>query len=173
MNELKQMINEYSELIRDNEHLNNEIELLNKKSVEDCLEDNELWISYSDSEKQAKRILTLRIIRKTEGYDKGVFELEERVTDLYETIENALLRLNENHSEILILRLRVFLLLVKHKINCCRDLRKVKDFYLQELQVIITDCINSDKEKFFIEVINILYLEFKLFKTQQALNFKQ
>lgn len=170
MIELNELIPKYSQLIDGNKNLLYELEWLKEKSEEKCEENNKDWIRLSDNEKKIKRILLLKAMRKTEGYNNGIFELEERVIDLYETIGNLLMTLNDDSSEFLIIRLKVFLLLVKRIINCNRDIRKVNDFYLKELQSVITDCVNSNLESYFIETINISYLEFKLYKIQQVLN---
>jgi hypothetical protein len=143
MIELNKMILKYSELTKNNKSLSNEIAFLEKISKEYCTETNEEWIRLSDNEKKIKRILLLKTFRKTEGYHNGVFEIEERIIDLYEAIENVLIKLNVGASEFLIIRLQVYLLLIKKIINCNRDIRKVKDFYLKELQSIISDCVNS------------------------------
>lgn len=172
METMNDLLTMYSLFCDGNEKLSQEKKWLNEKYFQKYQTSDDNWNSLGDKEKQIKRIKDFLSYRKTKGYHDGVFELEERVIDLYESIESCFSKLSNDISELEI-RLKAHLLLVKKTINCYRDIRNVKDFFLNELQSVIIDCINSNKENYFVEGVNVLYLDIKLIVVQQLLNKQQ
>ena len=160
MEKWNELMNRYSQICNSDKLLA-EWKWLNEKYSQICLETDSYWIDYSDKEKQLKRIKASIQFKKTKRYDDGIFRLEECVIDLYETIETCLFKLNSFPSDLLDIRLKAYLLLIKKTINCYRDIRAVKDCYLSELRQVIIDCLNSDREDYFIDNVNVLYLDSK------------
>ncbi|WP_375604920.1 hypothetical protein [Flavobacterium davisii] len=127
------------------------------------LDDDISWNSLTEMEKQIKRLLRSKIIRKSTNYTIDFFRYEECVIDLYEAVINCSHKLNLSPKKsIQITKLKAYLYLTKRNINSYKDVRKIKDFYFYRLKSLIYECLNCSLEKYFIEEINILYLESKL-----------
>lgn len=153
--------------------LKDEFKFLDKNYslVIDNVDDN--WDNLNNNEKQIKRLYLSKMAKKTENYNKGVFKYEESIIDLYESIISCLNKLNSDKSEnINSIRLKAHLCLLQKNINRFRDPRKIDDFNYEQLNLVINDCLNSNFEKYFIENINILYLQNKLEVIRSLLNTK-
>ena len=161
METMKDLLTRYIAFCDENEKLSQEKKWLDETYFQAHPINDDEWDSLGDTKKQLKRIKYSIAYRKTKGYHDGIFEPEERVIDLYESLESCFSKLSNDSSE-LGTRLKAHLLLVKNTINRCRDVREIKDFYLNELRSVIIDCMNSNQENYFIEDVNILYLKIKL-----------
>lgn len=146
----------------DSEILLNEQRWLKEKYIQSFDQTDVTWENYSDKEKQVRRIKFLIQMKKTENYESDFFKMEESIIDLYEAIESCLNNLNSTSDNLLEIKLTAYLLLIKKLINRHKDPRKNKDFYLSELRKTIKDCLNSEKEDYFISDVNILYLDCKV-----------
>lgn len=162
------LLTKYSTFCTGNEKLSQEKKWLDETYFQVHPINDDDWNSLGDADKQLKRIKYSTAYRKTKGFYIGIFELEERVIDLYESIESCYGKLGSTFS-VLEIRLKAHLLLVKKTINRYRDVREIKDFYLNELRSVIIDCMDTNEENYFIENVNILYLKIKL---EDALNYQ-
>jgi hypothetical protein len=161
METMTDLLSRYSTFLDKNEKLAQEKKWLDETYFQTHPINDDDWNSLEDENKQLKRIKYSTAYRKTPGFYIGIFELEERVLDLYESIESCYDKLGVNLS-VLAIRLRAHLLLVKKTINRYRDVREINDFYLNELRSVIIDCMDTNEENYFIEDVNILYLKIKL-----------
>ncbi|SHL18191.1 hypothetical protein [Flavobacterium chilense] len=124
---------------------------------------DENWNNLTNTQKQIKRLYWSKMARKTDSYNKQGFNYEESIIDLYESSISCLNKLNSNKVEnIHSVRLKAHLCLLQKNINRYKDSRKIDSFNYEQLKSVIYDCLNSNLEKYFIENINILYLENKL-----------
>jgi hypothetical protein len=161
METMKDLLIRYTAFCDENEKLSQEKKWLEETYFQLHPINDDDWNSLGDKNKQLKRIKYSTAYRKTKGFYIGIFELEERVIDLYESIESCYGKLGSNFS-VLGIRLKAHLLLVEKTINRYRDIREIKDFFLNELRSVIIDCMNTNEENYFIEDVNILYLRIKL-----------
>lgn len=83
---------------------------------------------------------------------------------MYEVIEYSLDKLIDIDDDVLIIRLKFYLYLVKWVINSYRNVWFVKNFFLLEFKNVIFYCLNVVNVMYFIEKINIFYLEYKVEK---------
>jgi hypothetical protein len=140
-----------------------EILWLKKQFNQTSLDEDINWNKLSDKEKQIKRIIRSKIIKKSIHYDIDFFRYEESIIDLYEAINSCLKTVDDcNFNNLTVVRLKAHLCLIKKTINRFKDTRQVKNLFLKELKTVIYYCLNGDMEMYFIEEVNILYLESKL-----------
>jgi hypothetical protein len=117
------ILSKYNQFSKESKQLIIESEWLNDKFNRSCDVTDLNWAGYTEKEKRIRRIKDSKLYKKTEGYDRGIFELEEAVIDLYESINCSVCKLNNSFSDILSTRLLAHLLLLKKTINCYRDVR--------------------------------------------------
>lgn len=169
----KQVVEEYQTFIDAIPSLVNELSWLEKKHASTIANDDLDWSKLSEDAKRIKRIFWSKMAKKTEGYDDGFYRFEESIIDLYESIIAVLDRIQFFNAEHLqVTRLRAHLCLVKSTINAFKDVRKIESLYFEQLQVVIQYCLNSDLEDYFIQEVNILYLESKIEIVRRLMNKK-
>lgn len=155
--------NGYILLADDTNKLKNEFKLLDKNYSLTADDIDENWNKLTNNEKQIKRLYWSKMEKKTQNYNNGEFEYEESVINLYESIISCFNKLHSNNAEsIHSVRLKAHLCVLQKNINRYKDPRKIDNFNYERLKSVIYDCLNSNLEKYFIEDINILYLENKL-----------
>lgn len=160
-------MSEWDEILLEYESFDNidksEVLWLKEQFFNTSLDEDIEWNELSDNKKRIKRIFWSKMARKTAEYDNGFFRYEDSIIDLYEAIIHCLYKLNDTKQKSKqITRLKAFLCLIKMKINSHKDTKKIEDFYFSQFKSIIYECLNCSLEEYFIEKINILYLESKL-----------
>lgn len=146
------------------ERIKNEYNLL-KKVVHANKEDCE-WCILTNEEKQLKRLLSLRSVKKATAYNWETFFLEESIIDLYEALKISLVSL-ESRKEFFLnkyyfTRLSIMLNVEILYINTYRDIRQLVGVNYAIINSLINDCLNSIDEKLYLEDSSILFLESKL-----------
>jgi|GEM_PF-1921439 len=169
-----EIIREYKLLDLTNSNIYNEFRIIEEFNNHNySSEEDANWNTLSDNEKQIKRIFWSKMAKKTEGYDEGFFRLEESLIDFYEAINSSLIKFNYSSvKNEYTFRLTTFLYLEIANLNRYKDIRKVDGLYYLIFKSLIYDCLNSGLGIFFIENINILYLESKLDIAQKILKTK-
>lgn len=160
MNECEKILLEYEEF-----NLIDKTELLwlKEQLINSDLDEDSNWNVLSDNKKQIKRIFRSKMAKKTINYTIDFFRYEESVIDLYEAIISCLKVLDvTNKKDIQITRLKAYLCLTKKNINRYKDSREIKNFHFEKFKSVIYNCLNCSLEQYFIEDVNILYLESKL-----------
>lgn len=161
----------------DNHNVRNEIQLLNQ--FDDTVKDEDIeWVHLKDDEKQLKRILALKSVKKTLlEENKDFFRFEESIIDLYEALTNCLDKISINQEYYdkneFFIRLNIFLSLEKSIINQFKDVRRINNLNYTIAKALIYDCLNGAFGDFFLKKAGLLYFESKLDIAQWLLTLKK
>lgn len=164
MFDIEKFVRLYDQFDLTKPNIRNEIDLLYR--IDTTIVDTDAkWIVMSDEEKQLKRIVSLKHVKKVLSDDrKDLFRLEESIIDLYESVIICLDKINKilDCKNEYIVRFYFFLSLEKYVINSFVDIRKIDDLYYSIGKAIIYDCLNGLMEEYFLRESGLLFFESKL-----------
>ncbi len=172
MENLKSMSKLYESLDLSNANIAAEYASIQAMLRSSDQQNDQEWDALSDEEKQVKRILMLKGVKKVlKPNNIDMFRFEESIIDLYESIVSCLHKLEEHiqntSGDLLMSRLKAMLQLEQMIINKQKDPKEIENLHYDLFKHLIFDCLNSDNQDFFIQKSGILYYESKLEITQR------